>query len=778
MKQKTIIQSLFLLVALLVGSVSAWGQSDYSAVYTSNCTISGSYASTIVIDSKNYSGQKAGTGSAGGSISVTVPQGTKYLHLHISGWSGETPSVSVSSSPTGVTTTTSITVTANSGFNSNSPYTFSGDPSTSSYYKVITFTNPLESQTTLTFSTSGGKKRFIIWGVNAEILPSSVTIKNGDDVVSDLNMTVGEDDVTLSATVAPAAASQTVTWTSSDNNVVTVSNGTVHAVAPGEATITATSSLNTVYATCDVTVISGSTLGSVTFSPVTGEYYYGEPITISAPNNEHIYYTTNGDEPTTSSPEYTGPLALTQSMTLKALAVKGSDQQTGSIDYTLKAPEAPTFDVAAGAVAENTPLTITAGEGGSIIKYTIDGTDPTVSSETYSAPIVIDNALTIKAVTMDAGNNLSSVTSASYTLTLPEGTKKYVLMTNTDQLTDGGKIIILNADEDYVLSTNQKTNNREAVSIETSDEHDILESNLPATAQVIELEETTYDTDKIGYYLKVGNNSYLYASSGTGNQLKTNTKENVDNNGRANISISNTNVTSITFTGSNTYNKMQYNYNSGNPLFNCYSTASQTAVKVYVQESEPATINANVTAAGWATYATKYPMTFEDGDAYVIVSADDGTGTTTMSKVTSVPANTAVLLKGTAGEATVKTATIISDDAPSAPATNYLHIVEAGETINAESNVYVLANKSEGIGFYPWTGTALARGKVYLRLPAGAKLGNFYGFGEEVNNETDGISNVSARSNKQGEFYNLAGQRVSNPTKGLYIINGKKVIIK
>ena len=29
-----------------------------------------------------------------------------------------------------------------------------------------------------------------------------------------------------------------------------------------------------------------------------------------------------------------------------------------------------------------------------------------------------------------------------------------------------------------------------------------------------------------------------------------------------------------------------------------------------------------------------------------------------------------------------------------------------------------------------------------------------------------------------GEFYNLAGQRVAQPTKGLYIVNGKKVVIK
>ena len=774
MKKQLLLTRMLLLVALLVGSVSSvWAQSDYSAVYDSNCTLTGGTngsACSISINSTSYDGIKVGTSNKGGTMTITVPAGTKYLHLHAAAWNGVT-GLSLNITPSTYSSTTSIALTANTGIANGTPFTFSGSASSTDYYKVITFTNPLAAQTVFTFTTST-TKRFVIWGVNAEALPTSVTIKNGDDAVSSLNMTVGDDDVTLSATVAPAAASQTVTWTSSDNSVATVSNGTVHAVAPGNATITATSSLNTVYATCDVTVISGSTLGSVTFSPVTGEYYYGEQITISAPNNEHIYYTTNGDEPTTSSPEYTTPLTLTQTMTLKALAVKGSDEQTGSIDYTLKAPEAPTFDVAAGAVAENTPLTITAGEGGSIIKYTIDGTDPTVSSETYSEPIVIDNALTIKACTMDAGNNLSSVTSASYTLTLPEGSSKYVLMTNVNQLEDGGKIIIVDESKDYALSTVQNSNNRGEVAISiTNDE--IAESSLPATAQVIELEETTYDTDKTGYYLKVGNDKYLYAASNSSNHLKTAGKTTVGDNGKAAITTS-----SIIFKGTNGRNDMRHN--EGSSVFSCYDTSktSEEGVVVFVRETEPATVKANVTAAGWATYATKYPMTFEDGDAYVIVSADDGNNTTTMQKVTSVPANTAVLLKGTSGEATQKTATIISGDAPSAPATNYLHIVEAGETINASSNVYVLANKTEGVGFYPWTGTALARGKVYMQLPAGAKLGDFYAFGEETGSETNGISSVSTRSMKQGEFYNLAGQRVSNPTKGLYIVNGKKVIIK
>ena len=766
---------MLLLVALLVGSVSAWGA---EVTYTFNTK---SWGATSGGSSADWTNGKAGNQfTSGRGVQVTT------------GFTGAN-----ATSPTSLENISQVVVkystNASSGAGSISIQVGSNEAQS----KTITKTGGTTDRTlTYNYTTlQSGKIKITVNCTDNSIYVKSVAVTYTP--VQDVTLSFAEStpEVTLSASTGDVLYTQTVTkspvayngtisysykggtLTNEDNVTIDAETGEVYATAAGTVIVAANGTSNALYnkpdeVTYTLTVNPAPTeLGEVQISPASGSYYYGETITLSAELAEHIYYTTNGDEPTTLSSEYTEPLSLTSSMTLKVLAVKGNDKETGNATYTLLAPEAPTFDVAAGAVAENTPLTITAGEGGSTIKYTIDGTDPTVSSETYSAPIIIDNTLTIKAVTMDAGDNLSEITSATYTLTLPEGTKKYVLATNSTTFEEGDKLLIVNADENKVLSTTQNTNNRAAINFSHTN-HEI--TSAPADAQVIELEGSN-DNDA-PWYFKVGDNQYLYAASSSNNHLKTNNKTTVTTNGKANITIAANGATSVKFAKSSNNNVLQYN--SGNTIFSCYSSASQTAVKVYVQESEPATINANVTAAGWATYATKYPMTFEDGDAYVIVSADDKNNTTTMQKVTSVPANTAVLLKGTAGEATVKTATIISGDAPSAPATNYLHIVAAGETINAGSNVYVLAKKLEGIGFYPWTGTALARGKVYMQLPGGAKMGEFYGFGEEESNETDGISNVSTRSNKQGEFYNLAGQRVSNPTKGLYIVNGKKVIIK
>ena len=48
----------------------------------------------------------------------------------------------------------------------------------------------------------------------------------------------------------------------------------------------------------------------------------------------------------------------------------------------------------------------------------------------------------------------------------------------------------------------------------------------------------------------------------------------------------------------------------------------------------------------------------------------------------------------------------------------------------------------------------------------------------EVEEEADGIVKLVVPANESGDFFNLQGVKVTNPTKGVYVRNGKKVIIK
>ena len=179
-------------------------------------------------------------------------------------------------------------------------------------------------------------------------------------------------------------------------------------------------------------------------------------------------------------------------------------------------------------------------------------------------------------------------------------------------------------------------------------------------------------------------------------------------------------------------------------------------IEIFGYESTPA-----VSAAGWATYVTKNPVRFTEGEAFAVTSVGTSVG---LTAVTDVPKGEPVLLKG----AGAKTAEVLES---AAAIENKLAISDGSNGVND----YVLANHGGKVGFYKWTGSALASGKVYLPASEVAGARDFIGF-----DETTGIANINsdAKTLFNGDFYNLAGQRVAQPTKGLYIVNGKKVVIK
>jgi uncharacterized protein YjdB len=176
-------------------------------------------------------------------------------------------------------------------------------------------------------------------------------------------------------------------------------------------------------------------------------------------------------------------------------------------------------------------------------------------------------------------------------------------------------------------------------------------------------------------------------------------------------------------------------------------------IEIYGYETTPA-----VTADGWATYVTTNPCRFAEGDAFVVTAASDKVY---LHSVTDVPNNTPVLLKG----AGVKTAEVL----PTTSAISNELAISNGSSIDG----YVLAKKSGVVGFYKWAGGSLTSGKVYLPSSAVSGAREFIGF-----DDATAIEAVKTQNVENDQFFNLAGQRVAQPTKGLYIVNGKKVVIK
>ena len=96
----------------------------------------------------------------------------------------------------------------------------------------------------------------------------------------------------------------------------------------------------------------------------------------------------------------------------------------------------------------------------------------------------------------------------------------------------------------------------------------------------------------------------------------------------------------------------------------------------------------------------------------------------------------------------------------------------------AGSTVYVLANKSLGVGFYRWTGDELGAGRVYLPVGASETTAGAHEYCGFIEDGTTAILSIDDFKANVGPFYDLQGRRVDNPTKGIYIVNSKKIVIK
>lgn len=188
-----------------------------------------------------------------------------------------------------------------------------------------------------------------------------------------------------------------------------------------------------------------------------------------------------------------------------------------------------------------------------------------------------------------------------------------------------------------------------------------------------------------------------------------------------------------------------------------------------------ASSNATVTIGkeGVATFAASYPVDYNANnlEAYS-VSYDATNNKLAFNKIDGVvAANTAVIVKGAAGDYTLAKATA------DATVTETGLMASDGKKTGAE-NIYCLANKSEGLGFYQVSSTVtIPANKAYLEIPASAGARTFYSM--EFGGGTTGINTIQANGAKaNAAIYSLSGQQVSKAYKGIVIVNGKKMIQK
>lgn len=176
--------------------------------------------------------------------------------------------------------------------------------------------------------------------------------------ISNLVMTCSESsrckdmtDVDDSKVYAANTTNLTITWTGSKNKVIlkaTAGQSRVSSIA--------------------VTTVAAGGIAAPTFSVAAGTYYEAQTVEITNPNGSgKVYYTTNGDDPTAESTEYTAPIEITATTTLKAIVVDGDkSSEITSATYTITTmPEVDNIaafkKLGKGGIAKITcPLTVAA----------------------------------------------------------------------------------------------------------------------------------------------------------------------------------------------------------------------------------------------------------------------------------------------------------------------------------------------------------------------------------------------------------------------------------
>ena len=241
-----------------------------------------------------------------------------------------------------------------------------------------------------------------------------------------------------------------------------------------------------------------------------------------------------------------------------------------------------------------------------------------------------------------------------------------------------------------------------------------------------------------------------------------------------------TKAASATSTGSGDIKEIKYNVTAaGTLVLDCRNTC-----RVYALRFVPtnAGVYNRVTAIGWGTMSLPYPAVVPDGTCvYYVSNYEDGdpTGTLTLTKVDAggiIPAKAGFLFNGVKGlyrfEKSMTpgswTDNMLKSTADAA-LTDY-------NAASATDPIYVLATiDANTVGFKKFSGTAIDQYKAYLQLGTQPQASAFR---FDIEGETTGINTVQGSRFMVNGYYDLQGRKVANPTKGLYIVNGKKVIIK
>lgn len=450
----------------------------------------------------------------------------------------------------------------------------------------------------------------------------------------------------------------------------------------------------------------------------------------NADNATTTYYTTNREDPTTSSKVYNGNITISSSdaidgkVVVKAMTVKTDDSNIKSEISTLEVNGVGTY------------LTLNAPEVSISFKQNGDNYIPVYNFSSDQSSIT-----GTPDVTYSYEINSSKGTATSYEAT-EKGTLKVIV--SADGYTSAEKTVIINN-----ILFNKSYN------------YDF--STLTSHSETTVGSQTKYNS--------IGCQAY---------SLESDAFENITLNGMSQLwaitagktlgLMSRVGKGSVTYTGSfpeGSYFVGDNNVSTTNVLsYSQYGFVKELSVYIPL-------VTVSVSEAGFATYATTNNIEVpESNDVMVMtVKVNDDNSTITLNEVkagTVIPANTGILVKAPAGNCDF----VVTSDKGTELTSNNL-VAATSDVTSDGTKFFALTKIGEKVGFaLVEKDVVIPAGKAYLEVSKGTAAKFF-----SLDGEATGINSVKT-AKADGAYYTLEGVKTTKPVKGLYIHNGKKIVVK
>lgn len=531
---------------------------------------------------------------------------------------------------------------------------------------------------------------------------------------------------------------------------------------------------------------SSSSVAAPTFSADSKSFSDKFELKLSAGSDAAmIMYTTDGTTPSYKNNVgelYETPISITHSTTVKAIAVSSKEEESDVVtkEYKLELPAPIISEATKTFTAPFTVSLSTKATAAEAILYTLDGTVPSRENKAtvYTKPIQISATTTLKAVSY-ATNGTTYEYSPIATATYTEQGDAPVVIWSEDWST-------FNADDKPTQGENATYVCKDGKS-ETKIYEDAYAGGKSPELLIgksggslaITINGLKGANEGLMFSFKTNqDNNNFSVSTENASELKSDIIDNGTNSSGTKVFIwkhvmaLNEGATSLTITLNNASSK---NFRVDDLELSTYSGVGSF----------------KITEAGYGTYYSSKAYIMPKGVKGYTITGNEGTSLVMNEAYAAgdvVPAKTALVVEGAAN----KYYTLVAKSTELTPANNKLHGSDKAEMTYVDgTNVkyYKLSYNNEGnnLGFY-WgseNGAAFTNGahKAYLALDSETLLSQSRGFSlaDLAHGVTTGI-NTTVKSATQSNFiYDLNGRCINSlngAAKGVYIMNGQKVLVK